>query len=184
MTGDATADLGVPGPSDEVVAVGRVGRAHGVRGDVFVEPWTDAPEERFADGAVVYAGEQDRRPLTVAGTRSHSGKLVVHFAGLDDRTAVEPLRGSVLVVPAAGRPPLADPDEFYDSDLLGLAVSTVDGTPLGPVTDVLHSPAGSLLAVDWAGREVLVPFRREVVPTVDLARRVAVIDPPEGLLDL
>jgi len=51
-------------------------------------------------------------------------------------------------------------------------------------TDVLHSPAGSLLAVDWAGRELLVPFRREVVPTVDLARRVAVIDPPEGLLDL
>ena len=173
MTGDA----------DEVVAVGRIGRAHGVRGDVFVEPWTDAPEERFADGAVVYAGD-DRRPLTVAETRSHSGKLVVHFVGLDDRGAVEAVRGSVLVVPAAARPPLADPDEFYDSDLLGLAVSTVDGTPLGPVTDVLHSPAGSLLAVDWAGRELLVPFRREVVPTVDLTRKVAVIDPPDGLLEL
>jgi 16S rRNA processing protein RimM len=103
---------------------------------------------------------------------------------LDDRTAVEALRGSVLVVPVADRPPLADPDEFYDSELLGLAVSTVDGIPLGPVVDVLHSPAGSLLAIAWAGRELLVPFRREVVPTVDLARRVAVIDPPEGLLDL
>jgi 16S rRNA processing protein RimM len=168
----------------EVVAVGRVGRAHGVRGDVFVEPWTDAPEERFADGAVVYADEAERRPLTVAGTRNHSGKLVVHFAGLDDRTAVEAIRGTLLVVPLGDRPPLADPDEFYDTDLVGLSVSTVDGTPLGPVTDVLHSPAGSLLAIDWAGRELLVPFRREVVPTVDLARRLALIDPPEGLLEL
>ncbi|HEU5271803.1 MAG TPA: ribosome maturation factor RimM [Jatrophihabitans sp.] len=177
MTGD-------PDPTDEVLAVGRVGRAHGVRGDVFVEPWTDAPEERFADGAVVYAGEQERRPLTVAGARSHSGKLVLHFAGLDDRSAVEAIRGAVLVVPATDRPPLTDPDEFYDSDLVGLSVSTVGGTPLGPVTEVLHSPAGSLLVIDWDGRELLVPFRREVVPTVDLARRVAVIDPPEGLLDL
>jgi 16S rRNA processing protein RimM len=172
------------GQDVEVVAVGRVGRAHGVRGDVFVEPWTDAPEERFADGALVYAGEEDRRPLTVAATRSHSGKLVVHFAGLEDRDAVESIRGLVLVVPITDRPPLSDPDEFYDSDLLGLSVSMVDGTPLGRVTDVLHSPAGSLLAVDWAGREVLVPFRREVVPTIDLARGVAVINPPDGLLEL
>ena len=96
---------------------------HGVRGDVFVEPWTDAPEERFADGAVVYAGEADRRPLTVAASRSHSGKLVVHFAGLEDRNAVESIRGLVLVVPITDRPPLSDPDEFYDSDLLGLSVS-------------------------------------------------------------
>jgi len=168
----------------EVVAVGRVGRAHGIRGDVFVEPWTDAPEERFANGAVVYADEAERLPLTVAGSRLHSGKLVVHFAGLDDRTAVEAIRGKLLVVPLADRPALADPDEFYDTDLVGLSVSTVDGTSLGPVTDVLHSPAGSLLAIDWAGRELLVPFRREVVPTIDLARRVALIDPPEGLLEL
>src|SRR5436305_6014810 len=120
MTGDA----------DEVVAVGRIGRAHGVRGDVFVEPWTDAPEQRFADGAVVYAGEVERRPLTVADARDHSGKLVVHFAGLDDRNAIEAIRGQLLVVPLADRPPLSDPDEFYDTDLVGLAVSTVDGTPL------------------------------------------------------
>ncbi len=175
---------GTIGQDDDIVAIGRVGRAHGVRGDVFVEPWTDAPEQRFADGAVVYAGEQERRPLTVEGSRSHSGKLVVHFLGLDDRDAIESIRGTVLVVPAADRPPLADPDEFYDSDLLGLSVRTMDGTALGPVVDVLHSPAGSLLAIDCAGREVLVPFRREVVPTVDLGRRFVVIDPPDGLLEL
>ncbi len=163
------------------MAVGRVGRAHGVHGDVFVEPWTDAPEERFADGAVLHS---EAGPLTVAYTRSHSGKLVVHFTGLEDRTAIEAIRGQILTVPAAARPPLADPDEFYDSDLVGLAVSTVAGRRLGPVTDVVHSPAGRLLAVDVAGREVLVPFRREFVPVVDLAAGTAVIDPPDGLLEL
>lgn len=167
--------------SSEVVAVGRIGKAHGVRGDVFVEPWTDAPEERFADGAVLTG---PTGALTVESTRLHSGKLIVHFLGLDDRNAVEAVRGQVLWVCAATRPPIDDPDEFYDTDLIGLAVRTVAGAELGPVTDVLHSPAGSLLAIDVDGREVLLPFKLEFVPTVDLAAGVAVVDPPDGLLEL
>lgn len=168
--------------SSEVVAVGRIGKAHGIRGDVFVEPWTDAPEERFADGARVTS--DSGAVLTVESSRLHSGKLVVHFAGLDDRNAVEAIRGQVLSVAAADRPPIDDPDEFYDSDLVGLRVRTVAGRPLGPVTDVLHSPAGSLLAIDHDGREVLIPFRLEFVPTVDLAARLIEVAPPEGLLEL
>ncbi|HEX2904461.1 MAG TPA: ribosome maturation factor RimM [Jatrophihabitans sp.] len=170
--------------STEVVAVGRIGKAHGVRGDVFVEPWTDAPDERFADGAVLLGSD---RQFTVAATRLHSGKLVVHFAGVGDRTAAEAVRGQVLSVPAAQRPPIEDPDEFYDTDLVGLAVRTVAGEQLGPVTDVLHSAAGSLLVIELAaegGREVLLPFRLDFVPTVDLAAGIAVVDPPEGLLEL
>ena len=150
-------------PSD-LVAVGRIGKAHGVRGDVFVEPWTDTPEERFAPGAVLTTDPAERGPLTVAGSRDHSGKLVVHFDGVDDRNAVEAMRGTVLLMPAAARPVIEDPDEFYDTDLIGLSVRTVGGLALGPVTDVLHSPAGSLLAIDVAGREVLLPFRLEFVP--------------------
>lgn len=171
----------------DLVAVGRIGKAHGIRGDAFVEPWTDTPEERFAPGALLRTDPVERGPLTVAGTREQSGKLVVHFDGVDDRTAVEALRGTLLLVPAADRPPISDPDEFYDTDLIGLTVRTVAGRELGPVTDVLHSPAGSLLAVALtaeAGREVLVPFRLEFVPTVDLAAGIAEIDPPDGLLDL
>ena len=79
---------------------------------------------------------------------------------------------------------LDDPDEFYDTDLIGLSVRTVAGQALGAVTDVLHSPADSLLSIDWDGREVLVPFRKEFVPTVDLAGGVIEIDPPDGLLEL
>jgi 16S rRNA processing protein RimM len=171
-------------PDGPVVAVGKVGKAHGIRGDAFVEPWTDAPDERFSPGARLSTEPADRGPLTVESARQHSGKLVVHFAGVDDRNAVEALRGTVLLVPASARPPIEDPDEFYDTDLIGLSVRTVAGQPLGPVTDVLHSPAGSLLAIDVSGREVLVPFRTEFVPTVDLAAGIAEVDPPDGLLEL
>jgi 16S rRNA processing protein RimM len=170
-------------PGGELVAVGRVGKAHGIRGDAFVEPWTDVPEERFSPGAR-FSTEPDRGTLTVESARQHSGKTVVHFAGVDDRTAVEALRGAVLLMPASARPPIEDPDEFYDTDLIGLRVRTLAGRELGPVTDVLHSPAGSLLAIDVDGREVLVPFRAEFVPTVDLAAGIAEIDPPDGLLEL
>jgi 16S rRNA processing protein RimM len=172
------------GPDGPLVAVGRIGKAHGIRGDAFVEPWTDAPDERFAAGVRLTTDPADRGPLTVESSRQHSGKLVVHFAGQDDRNAIEALRGTLLLVPAAARPPIEDPDEFYDTDLIGLAVRTVDGRQLGPVTDVLHSPAGSLLSVEVDGHEVLVPFRAEFVPTVDLAAGIAEIDPPDGLLEL
>ncbi len=181
MNGSTGGDGSPDGP---VVAVGKVGKAHGIRGDAFVEPWTDAPDERFSPGARLSTEPADRGPLTVESARQHSGKLVVHFAGVDDRNAVEALRGTVLLVPASARPPIEDPDEFYDTDLIGLSVRTVAGQPLGPVTDVLHSPAGSLLAIDVSGREVLVPFRTEFVPTVDLAAGIAEVDPPDGLLEL
>ncbi|MDQ1740515.1 MAG: rRNA processing protein RimM [Pseudonocardiales bacterium] len=172
------------GDAEPLVAVGRVGKAHGVRGDAFVEPWTDAPEERFSPGSRLTTEPAGRGPLTVESARDHSGKLVVHFAGVDDRNAVEALRGTVLLMPARARPVIEDPDEFYDTDLIGLAVRTVQGRQLGAVTDVLHSPAGSLLAIDVDGHEVLVPFRTEFVPVVDLAAGLAEIDPPDGLLDL
>jgi len=168
----------------DVVAVGRIGKAHGIKGDAFVEPWTDAPHERFVPGAVLETEPAGRGPLTVVTARDHSGKLVVHFDGFDDRNTVEMIRGTVLVMPAAARPVLDDPDEFYDTDLIGLSVRTVAGQALGAVTDVLHSAADSLLSIDWDGREVLVPFRKEFVPTVDLASGLIEIDPPDGLLDL
>jgi 16S rRNA processing protein RimM len=167
-----------------VVAVGRIGKAHGIRGAVYVEPWTDAPEERFLPGAVLDTEPVGRGPLTVAEVRSHSGKQVVQFIGIDDRNTAEAIRGTVLVMAASARPLLDDPDEFYDTDLIGLAVRQLDGTAVGSVTDVLHSPADSLLAIDVEGREVLVPFRKQFVPVVDLSAGTLTIDPPDGLLDL
>jgi 16S rRNA processing protein RimM len=122
--------------------------------------------------------------LTVEAANSAGGKLVVRFAGVADREAATALRGTRLLIPAAGRPALEDPDEFYDTDLIGLAVQTVEGTDLGPVRDIVHAAGASYLVIDADGRERLVPFVRAIVPTVDLDARRVVIDPPDGLFEL
>src|SRR5690242_21925104 len=90
-------------PGDGIVAVGRIGRPRGVRGDVFVEPWTDDPDDRFADGSVLATDPVDAGPLTVESTSAGGGKLVVHFGGVDDRAAAARLTGVRLIIPAAAR---------------------------------------------------------------------------------
>jgi 16S rRNA processing protein RimM len=169
---------------DELIVVGRIGPARGVRGEVFVEPWTDAPDERFATGAVLRTDPDTAGPLTVETSSSAGGKLVVHFAGVADRPSAEALRGTRLLIAAASRPSLADPDEFYDTDLIGLAARTVDGVELGPVRDIVHAAGASYLVLGADGRDRLVPFVRAIVPTVDLDAGRVVIDPPDGLLEL
>jgi 16S rRNA processing protein RimM len=166
------------------LVVGRIGPARGVRGDVFVEPWTDAPDERFAPGAVLRTEPATAGPLTVEAASSAGGTLVVRFAGVTSRGAAEQLRGVQLVIDAADRPALDDPEEFYDSDLVGLTARTVAGDELGPVTDVVHAGGASYLVVVTAGHERLVPFVAAIVPTVDPRAGYVVIDPPEGLFEL
>ncbi len=175
------------GPDEVVVA--RVGRPHGVRGEVSVELRTDEPERRFADGAVLDVRHAGLRPagvprqLTVTGSRSHQDRLLLTFAEVGDRTAAEALRGALLVTDVAGQVP-EDPEEFYDHQLVGLAVVTLEGAAAGTVAEVVHTGAQDLLVVRRAGREdTLVPFVTALVPQVDLtAGRVVVADRP-GLLE-
>lgn len=165
------------------VIVGRIGRAHGIRGDVVVAVRTDEPADRFAIGARLQTDPASAGPLTVAATREQSGQLIVRFKGIADRTMAEGLRGTWLSVDTAALAPLADPDEFRDHELIGLAVQTVGGDQIGVVADVLH-PGQDLLTVRRGdGSEVFVPFVKALVPTVDLAAGRLVIDPPPGLLD-
>jgi len=120
----------------------------------------------------------------VAGTREHSGELLVRFEGINDRDAAEELRGTWLLVDSATIAPPDDPDEFNDTDLIGLAVRTVEGAAVGTVDDVLH-PAQDVLVVKTAGaREIMIPFVKAIVPEVDVKSGHLVIDPPEGLLNL
>jgi len=174
------------------VVVGRIGKAHGVKGEVSVEPRTDEPERRFAVGAVLATrtprgdephGAQRPAALTVRRTRWHQSRLLVTFEGVDDRTAAEALRGLSLAVRVDPAETPEDPEEFYDHQLVGLAVSTADGEPVGEVADVVHGTAQDLLAVRTPdGREVLVPFVTALVPVVDVpGGRVEVVDRP-GLL--
>jgi 16S rRNA processing protein RimM len=167
------------------VVAGRIAKAHGIRGELAVDVRTDSPEERFKVGAVITTKLRDgsKRELTIAAAREHSGRLLVRFEEVLTRDVAETLRGALLLVDTDALPPTGDPDEFYDHELAGLRAELLDGTVVGKVVEVVHSPAGELLELDVDGREVLVPFVRVIVPTVDVAGGRVVLDPPEGLLD-
>ncbi|MFN2495691.1 MAG: ribosome maturation factor RimM [Pseudonocardiaceae bacterium] len=160
--------------------VGRVGRPHGLRGEVTVQVRTDSPEQRFRPGAQFGVGAG--RTLTVDTVRPHAGSLLVRFAGVSDRPAAQALRGTFLTLDVAELPDLDDPDEFYDHQLEGLAAVGADGTVLGTVREVVHAPASDLLVLQTDHGEALVPFVRAIVPEVDLAGGRVVLDPPAGLL--
>ncbi|MCP3016112.1 ribosome maturation factor RimM [Nocardiopsis dassonvillei] len=166
------------------LVVGRIGRAHGVRGDVAVDVRTDDPAARFADGSVLATDPAEAGPLTVVSTRRHSGRLLVRFEGVADRDAAEGLRGTALLVDSEDIPPLEDPDEFHDHELIGLAAVTTGAEPVGTVADVLHNAQDLLVVTTPGGAEVYVPFVAALVPEVDVAGGRIVIDPPPGLLDL
>jgi len=171
------------------LVVGRVGRAHGVRGEVSVQVRTDDPGRRFAPGSVLATDPAALGPLTVGSVRWHLGRLLVLFDGLADRTRAEELAGALLLVDSGAVGTPDDPDEFNDHDLIGLVAVTVAGERVGTVTDVLHH-GQDLLVISAAGAspgagggETLVPFVRAIVPEVDIAAGRLVLDPPPGLLD-
>jgi len=166
------------------IIVGRIGRPHGVRGELVVGVRTDDPEARFALGTQLETDPAGVGPLTVAATRWQSGELIVRFKGIADRTVAGGLTGTWLSVDSGLLGALDDPDEFRDHELIDLTVRTVGGEVVGVVTHVLHH-GQDLLAispVSGAG-EILVPFVRAIVTEVDVRGGVLVIDPPPGLLN-
>ncbi|MDL9936237.1 ribosome maturation factor RimM [Gordonia sp. ABSL1-1] len=167
------------------LVIGRVVKAHGIRGEVVVDIRTDDPELRFATGTTLRGrlarGAGDKE-FTVTAARPHAGRLLLSLAQVSDRAGADALRGTLFLIDAADVSSADDPDEFYDHELEGVPVTTVAGAEVGVVESVLHLPGGELLAVRTPdGREVLIPFVREIVPTV--STEVIVIDPPDGLLD-
>lgn len=192
------------------LVVGRIGKPHGVRGEVTVEVRTDEPEARFAPGTVLRTepgatpptsprstedapgngdepGVRFRVPaeLTIEEARFHQGRVLIAFAGIPDRNTAEALRGTLLVVDSADVTPPDDPEEFHDHQLVGLAVVTPAGERLGEVARIDHAPSSDLLVLRRPeGRTALIPFVRAIVPEVDLAGGRVIVDPPAGLLDL
>ena len=163
-------------------------RPHGIRGEVAVEVRTDDPGQRFAVGSVLDTDPADAGPLTVASTRWHSGRLLVTFDGIADRTGAEPLRGVWLTVDAGRVVSPGGPDEFHDHQLVGLTVVTTAGEQVGVVTDVRHHGQDLLVIEPMAGShcrsEILVPFVAAIAVDVEVAGDRMVIDPPKGLLAL
>jgi 16S rRNA processing protein RimM len=171
------------------LVVGRVAKAHGVTGEVVVDVRTDDPDARFTAGKTLRArasrggGERD---VVIETVREHGGRLLLRLAGVTDRDTADTLRGTLFIVDSAELPPISEPDEYYDHQLEGLGVRTVDGQDVGTVAEVLHTAGGELLAVRAGGdgAEVLVPFVSAIVTSVSLTDRIIEIDPPDGLLDL
>jgi 16S rRNA processing protein RimM len=170
--------------------VARIGKPHGLRGEVTVEVHTDEPERRFVDGATfdteAAPGTGVPRRLTIASTRVHRGIWLLGFAEVPDRTGAESLRGTRLYVDPEGVPDEDDDEEgWYEDDLVGLTAVLTDGTVVGEVVGLQTRPAQDLLVVRLGGGgEALVPFVEAVVPEVDLAGGRVVLDPPAGLLEL
>lgn len=168
---------------DDMVIVGRIARPHGIRGEVVVDPATDFPEDRFAEGATVFA-ERDGAPapMTVAAFRMHAGRPIVRFEPSATMNDAEALRGLELRVPESELGELPE-NVWYHHQLLGSRVRTKDGTDVGTVTAISGPTERSILVIDGPKGQALVPLVAEFC-TVDVAGRTVEIDPPEGLLEV
>ncbi|MHA7135582.1 ribosome maturation factor RimM [Oerskovia turbata] len=162
------------------LTVARIGRAHGLRGEVALDTRTDNPEARLVVGATLDTEPAEAGPLTVERSRLHQGRWLVTFAGVTDRTAAERLRGVTLVVEADASD---EEDAWYPHELAGLRAELGDGTVVGVVRGLEHLPAHDVLVVEETdGSRTLVPFVHAIVPVVDVAGGRVVLDPPGGLL--
>jgi 16S rRNA processing protein RimM len=161
---------------EPTVVVGVVTGVHGLSGEVSIQNRSDNPDRWVAGGSVL---REDGAALTIESSRRHGRRLLVHFAGVEDRTTAERLRGAVLVVPESWLPQL-DADEWWAHQLEGCEVRTRSGRVLGTLREVIPNPANDLwVAVDEDGRETLVPALADVLVDVDVgARRIVVEDVP------
>ena len=172
----------------EFLIVGRVRKAHGVRGELVVEPITDTPEDVFAPGRRVLAGthdgdiDKDRRELRVAAVRPMGDGLLVTFEGISDRTTADQWRGRYFLLPV-GEVPAPDESEVYVHELRGMDVVLVSGEHIGTVAEVYQLPQGLAIDVQRARGTVMIPFSEQAVTSVDRNGRVITVDPPAGLLD-
>ena len=169
------------------MAVGRVRRAHGVRGAFAVEVLTDAPDVILTSGAVIYAGDRNGAPaaegaLHIEDGRPMNKEWLVKVAEVSDRDEADLWRGRYLLVERS-RLPVPDGDEVYVFSLIGMRVEVEGQGLVGHVRDVYDAPQGLLVEVETDRGRPLVPWRPEIVDSVDEASRTIVLKPLDGLLD-
>ena len=167
-----------------LLVVGRIGRAHGVHGEATIEIRTDLPDERFVVGARLETDPATNGPLTIESARDHNGILLLTFQGINDRTAIEKVRDTLLLADVDMSDEAAFEDEYHVQQLIGCAVVLQSGTKIGELSDVLNLPGQDVLAIKGDRGEILIPFIAEFVPEVDIENRRIVVVPPEGLLEL
>ncbi|GAB5470015.1 MAG: ribosome maturation factor RimM [Rhodospirillales bacterium] len=162
------------------ILMGVVTGAHGVRGQVTVKSFAEAPEDLVAYGPLQdESGGRLFRPRLMGRTR---GLLILAFEGLADRSAAQALRGTRLFLPRSALPDPEEPESYYHADLIGLRVEDRAGRLLGRVSAVDNHGAGDLLTLETPEGERLLPFTQAAVPEVDLAGGRLIAEPPEEIL--
>ena len=156
--------------------VGRIGRAHGILGEATIEVRTDEPDRRFAIGATVQTDTHGE--LTITSGRVHNGILLLGFNGITDRNGIEKLRNTLLYADVDINEDSDVEDEYHVMQLIGCQAVLESGEAFGEVTDVINLPGQDLLAITTAQGEQLMPFVRQLVPTVDIANKKVVVIPP------
>jgi 16S rRNA processing protein RimM len=173
----------------DYIVVGRIRRAHGVRGAWAVESVTDAPDAVFASGALLFAGDRegqlaagDPQPLQVVDGRPMNADWLVRVAEITDRDVADSWRGRYLLADPASLPEAGD-DEVYVGDLIGMAVDVEGEGPVGSIVDVYDAPQGYIVEIETATGRYLMPWHDDFVALVDDDARRVVITPPDGLFD-
>jgi len=165
-------------PLPRYLAIGKILAPWGIKGEVKVEILTDFPQ-RFALLRRVFLGRK-ARPVELEGFRLHKGFALLKFAGYDDRTSAESLRGLLVQIPLEEAMPLGE-GEYYPHQIIGLEVWTEEGEYLGEVTDILFTGANEVCVVQKGEEEVLIPAVEEVVLEVDLEKGRMLVRLLEGL---
>jgi 16S rRNA processing protein RimM len=169
---------------DDMAVVGRIARAHGIRGQVIVNLETDFPDRRYYPGAELFVNRGGRvEPLRLTTVRFQHARPVIGIEGVETMNDAEMLAGLELRVPATQLAPLPE-GTYYHHDLIGCRVETSGGRTVGTVSDVEGTLGGSRLIVDGARGEIQIPLAAEICTTIDVAAKRIVIEPPDGLLDL
>ncbi|MFF2051505.1 ribosome maturation factor RimM [Leifsonia sp. NPDC058194] len=176
-----------PRPDQTELRIGRLTKAHGLKGALKLELFTDEPEKRFVPGAeftlqVPTASKWHGKTLRLTELRWYNGHAVGFFEGVDDRDEAETLVKAILWVSQDVKELPEEEDAWYDHQLVGLS-AVRDGQPVGTVARVDHLPAQDLLAIKTDAGEVLVPFVKAIVPEVDLAAGTVILTPPTGLFE-
>jgi 16S rRNA processing protein RimM len=168
---------------DDMALVGRIARAHGLRGQVIVNLETDFPEARFQPGAELFVERAGIQKLRLTTVRFQGDRPVVGIDGVETMSEAETLAGHELRIPIEWLAPLPA-DTFYRHQLIGCRVETAAGDPVGIVGDVEGTFSGSRLVIAGRRGEIQVPLANEICTTIDVQSKRIVIEPPEGLLDL
>jgi 16S rRNA processing protein RimM len=169
------------------LVVGRIGRPHGVRGEVVLDPVTDAPDAIFASGRSFFVGDRDGRllalaPLEIVAIRPFQSGFLVKVGGIGDRDTAAMWRGRTLLANVDDIPP-PDEDEVYYHHILGMRVHNAAGEDVGPVVEMYDLPAALTIEVETARGLKLVPYIPEIVESVDEEARIIRLRPLDGLLD-